>query len=117
MRFSQGRTFNTHDTSVSKGDNGRIAIDQSRGVKNRCELSLNALLRFGPKGASAEMVANHLNGRLKANYSASDIRYALNRLVAEGVIRSTSGGRGDDAIYRAGKSALDHWRRLPKEAV
>ena len=114
MRFSKGRTYNTHDTSVSKGENGRIAIDQTRGVKNRCELAVNALLRFGPKGASAEMVASHLNGRLKANYTTSDIRYALNRLVDEGVVRSTGGGRGEEAIYRAGKSALNHWRRLPK---
>lgn len=115
MRFSKGRTYNTHDTSVSKGEGGRIAIDQSRGVKNRCELSLNALLRFGPKGATAEMITGHLNGRLKANYWIGDIRYALTRLVDEGVIRSTAGGRGEETVYRAGKSALNHWRRLPKE--
>lgn len=114
MRFSKGRTYNTHDTKLTKGENGRIAIDQTRGVKSRCELSLNALLRFGPKGASAEMVSSHLNSRLTANYTTSDIRYALDRLVDEGVVRSTSGGRGEETIYRAGKSALNHWRRLPK---
>lgn len=117
MRFSQGRSYNTHDTSVGKGENGRIAIDQSRGVKSRCDLSLHALLRFGPKGASAEMISSHLNKRLKANYTTTDIRYALGRLVKEGVIKSTGGGRGEDAIYRAGKTALDHWRSLPKESV
>lgn len=114
MKFSKGRTYNTHDTSVEKGADGRIKISQERGVKLRCELSLNALLRFGPKGASGELVAEHLNKRLKANYSTTDISYALNRLVAVGVIKATTYGKGEDTIYRATKTALDHWRRLPK---
>lgn len=114
MRFSKGRTYNSHDTSVEKGPNGRISINQERGVKARCELSLNALLRFGPKGATAEITASHLNKRLNANYSTTDISYALNRLVDEGVVRSTAVGRGEERIYRATKSALAHWRRLPK---
>jgi len=116
MRFSKGRTYNSHDTNVGKTDDGRISIDQERGVKSRCELSLNALLRFGPKGATAEITASHLNKRLSANYTTSDIRYALNRLVAEGVVRSVGGGsRGEERIYRATKSALANWRRLPKK--
>ena len=119
MRFSNGRTYNTHDTRVDiqgagGGHGGRIVIDQTRGVRARCELSLNALLRFGPKGASAEMISGHLNGRLKANYSTTDISYALNRLVAEGIIKADSYGRGEESIYRASKVALDHWRKLPK---
>ena len=115
MRFSKGRTYNSHDTSVEKGPQGRISINQERGVKARCELSLNALLRFGPKGATAEITAEHLNKRLSANYSTSDIRYALTRLSDEGVIRANRGGRGEDTVYRATKSALNHWRRLPKK--
>jgi hypothetical protein len=115
MRFSKGRTFNSHDTSVEKTSDGRISINQERGVKARCELALNALLRFGPKGATAEITASHLNKRLSANYTTSDIRYALGRLVTEGVIRARSGGRGEDTIYRATKSAQAHWRRLPKK--
>lgn len=114
MRFSKGRTYNSHDTSVEKGPNGRISINQERGVKARCELSLNALLRFGPKGATAEITASHLNKRLNANYSTTDISYALNRLVDEGVVRAT-GSRGEERVYRATKSALAHWRRLPKK--
>jgi hypothetical protein len=115
MKFSKGRTYNTHDTTVEKGPNGRISINQERGVKARCELSLNALLRFGPKGATAEITAEHLNKRLNANYSTSDIRYALDRLSDVGVVNANRQGRGEDTIYRATKSAQAHWRRLPKE--
>jgi hypothetical protein len=117
MRFSKGRTYNSHDTTVTVGSDGRWDVDQTRGVKARCELALHAVLRFGPKGVSAELTSEHINKRVHANYSVSDIRYALNRLVAEGVITSSSGGRGEDAIYRAGKNAQDHWRKLPKEVL
>ena len=117
MRFSKGRTYNSHDTTVTVGSDGRWDVDQQRGVKARCELGLHAVLRFGPKGVSADQTTAHINKRLHANYTVSDIRYALNRLVKEGVITSSSGGRGEDAIYRAGKNAQDHWRRLPKETL
>lgn len=117
MKFSKGRTYNTHDTSVEKGPDGRIAINQERGVKSRCDLVLHALLRFGPKGATADITADHLNRRLKANYTPSDIRTALNRLVNEGVIRVNRGGRGEHTIYRATKSAEAHWRRIPKDVL
>ena len=114
MRFSRGVSFNTNDTSVRKCDNGRIQIDQTRGVKARCELTLNALLRFGPKGATAEMICGHINKRVKGNYTTSDVRYAMDRLVNEGVIGCTTFGKGEDSIYKAGQRALDHWRKLSK---
>ena len=113
MRFSKGRTYNSHDTKLEKTSTGRIGINQEKGVKLRCELSLNAVLRFGPKGVNDEMVTSHLNKRLGANYLTTDIRYALDRLVAEGIISATGGRK--DRVYKAGKAALDHWRKLPKK--
>lgn len=115
MRFSKGRTYNTHDTSVEKGPDGRIAINQERGVKSRCDLVLHAVVRFGPKGVTAQITADHLNKRLKANYTTTDIGYALKRLSDEGVIRAVRGGRGEETIYRATKSSEASWRRIPKK--
>jgi hypothetical protein len=114
MKFSRGRTYNTHDTTVGKDEDGRIKIDQTRGVRARCELTLTAVLRFGQKGADAEMTVNHLNSRLKSNYTTGDIGYALKRLAGVGIIKATKGGRGEKTIYRASKSALDHWRKIRK---
>ena len=115
MRFRKQTTFNSHDTSVEKDANGRNVVNQTRGVKVRCELSINALLRFAGRGATAEMVAQHLNRRLKANYSVSDIFYACKRLVSEGVIRQRSGGRGEECVFVASQAGLAKWRNLPKQ--
>lgn len=111
MRFSKGCTFNSHDTSVLFDANSRIKIDQTRGVSARCELAINALLRFGNKGATAEMIADHLNKRLTANYSSSDLAYALDRLVKEGLISDTTTGYREKSVYRASQNVLVKWRK------
>jgi hypothetical protein len=115
MHFSKGVSFNTHDTSVEKGRNGRIQINRQAkgGVKHRCELALNSVIRFY-QGATASKVATDLNRRLQANYSHNDIRHALDRLSVEGIVKATRGGRGEDTVYRATKAALHAWRKLPK---
>jgi hypothetical protein len=104
MRFQKQTTFNSHDTKVIAGENGRIHLDQTRGVKARCELSLNALTRF-VKGANSEEITDHLNSRLNANYTVGDIRRALNRLALNGIIRNNGGH------YTASQASVTKWRK------
>lgn len=115
MHFSKGVSFNTHDTSVEKGHSGRIQINRINkgGVKHRCELALNSVIRFY-KGAPASKVVSDLNRRLKANYNHNDIRHALDRLADEGIVKAERQGRGEETIYHATQAAMNAWRRLPK---
>jgi hypothetical protein len=112
MRFRKQTTFNSHDTSFEKDASGRQVVNQTRGVKVRCELSINALLRFGARGASAEVIAQHLNRRLKANYSIGDIFYACKRLAKEGLIRETG---KKEVIFVATQASVTKWKNLPKQ--
>ena len=115
MRFRKQTTFNSHDTKFETGSDGRLVINQERGVQARMDLAIAALLRFGPRGASAEVVTQHLNRRLKANYSVSDIFYACKRLVNASCVRQRSGGRGEECIFVATQAGQKRWKDLPKK--
>lgn len=112
MRFRTTTTFNSHDTKIRQTDSGRVLVDQSRGVSARCELILNALLRFGPNGATAEMLAEHLNKRLKTNYSKNDLSYAMDRLVKEGLIKVSRGFQNTPSVWKVSQDVLTKWRKV-----
>ena len=108
MKFRRGTSYNTHDSSVSVAER----INVSNGVKRRCELALRGILRHGGKGVSLIDLTAHLNTRLNALYSEGDIRYAVLRLIKEGLVSTTA-----KDTYRASPSALEAWRALPKEMI
>jgi hypothetical protein len=113
MRFRKKTTFNTHDTSVSKGENGRIQVNN--GVDVRCEVSVIKLGHF-PQGATAEHVTTVLNKQFKTNYTVRDITYAFERMVKEDIIGVKRGGDGVDNVYYSRPSTLVRWRRAKKSA-
>jgi len=77
MRYlKKATTFNTHDTTYSKGDNGRHTINH--GLELRIQLSLLQLSKHRD-GAEASVITEKLNKLLKSNYTTRDIAYALER--------------------------------------
>ena len=116
MRFSKGVSFNTHDSKVTKGENGRIQVDRTErgGVLTRCDISLRALILWGPKGADSSTISEYLNKKFKANYTSNDVRHALDKLSDAGVIKAKRYGRGESTIYVATKSSQNSLRRLTK---
>lgn len=111
MRFRNQTTFNSHDTSFAR-ENGRLVI--TNGVKRRCELAINRVIKAGSQGITAEHVTASLNSTFKGSqYRESDISYALNRLVTEGLVKVVN----RDAtkwVYRATANAATAWRNLAK---
>jgi hypothetical protein len=111
MRFRNQTTFNSHDTSFAR-ESGRLVI--TNGVKRRCDLALNRLIKAGAQGITAEHLTASLNSTFKgSSYRESDMAYALNRLVSEGLVRIVN---RDAAkwVYRATASAATAWRNLSK---
>jgi len=112
LRFRSRTTYNAHDSQQTTDDNGRTVINN--GVKRRCELTLNALLRKGALTISA--ITAHLQERFPdGGYVATDIGTALAKLRSAGLI--TLRGRGRGAKYRPSREALAKWRDLPKENI
>lgn len=112
LRFRTKTTFNAHDSHQSTDDVGRTVINN--GVKRRCELALNALLRNG--ASSIGKLTAHLQGRFPdGGYTMTDIRTALGKLRSAGLV--TLRGRGCGASYRPSRDAVAKWRALPKENV
>jgi hypothetical protein len=111
MRFRNQTTFNSHDTSYAR-ENGRLVI--TNGVKRRCELAINRVIKAGVQGITAEHVTSSLNSTFKgSSYRETDISYALNRLVAEGLVRIVD-RKAAKWVYRAAPNAATAWRNLSK---
>lgn len=111
MRFRKNTTFNSHDTSFAR-EHGRLII--TNGVKRRCELAINRLVKAGVQGLSADHLCDSLNETFPGScYAQSDIAYALNRLVQEGLVKVVS---RDAAkwVYRATANAASKWKNLSK---
>lgn len=108
MKFRRTTTYNTKDTVCRVGGE-RTEIDH--GVKKRCELALRAVLRH-KDGISTEDCTDHINERLNCLYSTSDIKYALDRLVNEGLVSMPKYG-----VWIGTPDALQVWRKLPKEYI
>jgi hypothetical protein len=105
LNFSRGRSFNRNDTT-HRMENGRIVIDQSEGVRVRCELALTAVLANSRVGFSD--LLSHVNAPLKHQYSEGDLRYALGRLRSAGLVNLNE----DTGAYSATSRALAAWRRV-----
>lgn len=111
MRFRKNTTFNSHDTSFSR-EHGRLIIHN--GVKQRCELAMNRLLKNRAQGFTAEMITDQLNSSFKGSaYTERDIAYALNRLVGEGLVNVVD-RKATRWVYRATANAAAKWRNLAK---
>ena len=78
MNFRNQVTFNSHDSTFKRVD-GRLTIQN--GVRQRCELVLNVLAKFGKDGAKLQEIVNAANTRLNKDcYSVMDIKTILGRL-------------------------------------
>lgn len=111
MRFRKSTTFNSHDTKFTR-EHGRLVIHN--GVKQRCELAINRLVKSGPQGLTAEILTGQLNSAFKgSSYSESDMAYALNRLVQEGLVKVVD-RKAARWVYRATANAANKWRSLSK---
>jgi len=108
MKFRGSTTYNTKDTVCRVGGE-RIEVDH--GVKKRCELVLRAVLRH-ENGITTEECTDHINQRLNCLYSTTDVRYALQRLTKEGLVKMPRYG-----VWAGTKNALAVWKTLPKEYV
>lgn len=104
-------TINNHDSRVIVRPDGRIEI--VHGMKRRCELVLNALIRLRETGANTAEITAHLQSRFDDSYTASDVRGALNKL--RGIGAFFRRGRGPAARYFPSRDALAIWRALPKK--
>lgn len=112
MRFRRHTTFNSHDTSFER-KNGRLII--TNGVRQRCELAVNRLVKAGVQGLTAKHLTSQLNKDFKgSSYTESDMSYALGRLVDEGLI-SVVNPDADELVYRASRNVAEKWRKLPKD--
>ncbi len=116
MLFRKQMSVNTQDSKVVV-DGNRVVI--SNGIKKRCELVLNALLRLG--NGDFYIMASELNAHLKSRfadggYTSRDLSYALGRLVSGGLVVKQYVRNGLYA-YRASHNAMKAWRSLPKEMV
>lgn len=104
--FSNGCSFNTHDTHVSIED-GRIRIDQSKGVRLRCELVIHALVSAGANGLTLEETVAKVNKKVargNVKYSDSDIQYALKRLCSFNVVKRK------DGVFKATTDLYAKWK-------
>ncbi|HPT72130.1 MAG TPA: hypothetical protein PLE74_07590 [Candidatus Cloacimonadota bacterium] len=108
MKFSRGTSYNTHDVSVSVGK--RISVKFN--VRKRCDLFMNAVLRYGAEGASITTITDHINTRLGCAYSESDMRYAAKRLMKDGFVTSPKRDH-----FVATPRALEAWKKAPKEWI
>lgn len=107
LNFSEGRSFNKNDTKYRLRD-GRIFIDQSEGVRVRCELAITGVLRAGSVGVSVPDLTADLNGSLTNQYSKMDIGYAVGRLHKAGLVNLRRGtGR-----YTATQKLYQAWKRV-----
>jgi hypothetical protein len=103
MKFRKNTTFNTHDTKFEV-DGDRLIV--SNGVKKRCELVLNSLLR---KNNHSVGIASDLATRFKdGGYTVSVVQYVLRRLVNEGLVRVH--GKGPAAVYSVSSNVIAKWR-------
>lgn len=114
MKFRRSTSFNTHDSKrlPMSETNGRMTV--VNGVRKRCELALNVLLRADKPVALGEVV-KHLQDRFSETYTTIDIKYALRRLVTNRLASQRGHGRG--STYRATKEALTKWRATVKQYV
>ena len=108
LRFRSQTTFNAHDSRQVNGDDGRVTV--TNGVKHRCELVLNTILRLG--GGKPAEVLTHLQSRFSDSYTLSDVRTALDKLKGARLIYRRGSGE-----YRASRDALNRWREIPKKNV
>lgn len=108
MKYSRGTSYNTHDASVSV--NERISVTFN--VRKRCDLVMNAALRYGAQGTSLAELTAHINKRLNCLYSESDIRYAAGRLVKDGFLSSPKRNH-----FVASARSLEAWKKAPKEWI
>ncbi len=104
--FRKQTTFNAHDSSFKTADNGRLVI--TNGVPKRCELTLKTVLRLGSKGGTLEEITSYINKKTSSTYSSGDIRYAIYRLAAEGLVSVNKG------LVKVTANAIEKWRKLPK---
>lgn len=111
LRFRRETTYNSHDSRQIASDSGRVTI--ANGVKHRCELVLNSLLRLG--SGNTTDVLTHLQARFNDSYSRTDVSTAVEKLRSGGVIFRR--GRGRAAKFYPSRDALIKWREIPKESV
>jgi hypothetical protein len=111
MNFRNQISFNAHDARQIDSDTGRVAV--SLGLKRRCELVLNTLLRLG-RGNSTD-VTTHLKSRFSDSYSQTDVITAITKLRSGGLVFRR--GRGRAAKFYPSRDALTKWRELPKSSV
>ncbi len=115
MQFRRATSFNTHDSKrlpMSKTENGRTTV--VNGVRKRCELVLNALIRSDSPMALGQIVSE-LQERFSETYSSQDISYALGRLVTNRLV--TRRGHGSSSAYRATNEARAKWRATVKQYI
>lgn len=112
LRFRRSTSFNAHDThQQSNIGSGRVTV--KNGVKRRCELVLNALLRNGSSRLGE--VTSHLQKRFSSTYTTQDVNHALCKLREAGLV--VTRGRCKGMQYRPSRDALMRWRALPKENI
>lgn len=115
MLFRRATSFNTHDSRrlpQSETENGRTTV--LNGVRKRCELALNALIR-AEAPMSLSQIVKELQERFSETYSSDDISYALGRLVDNRL--ATRRGHGRSSVYRATNEARAKWRATVKKYV
>lgn len=115
MRFRRSTSFNTHDSRklpMSKSTDGRTTV--LNGVRKRCELVLNALIRSDVSLALGQIVTQ-LQSRFSETYSSDDISYALGRLVDHRLVSRR--GHGRSSVYLATTEARAKWRATAKQYV
>ena len=108
MKYSRGTSYNTHDAKVSVGERIHVTFN----VRKRCDLFMNAALRYGAKGASISVITDHINKRLNCFYSESDMRYVAKRLLKDGFLVSPKRDH-----FVASPKSLEAWKKAPKEWI
>jgi hypothetical protein len=111
MNFRNQTSFNAHDSRQVVSETGRVAV--ALGVKRRCELVLNTLIRLW--GGNSVDVTTHLKSRFNDSYSQGDVKTAIDKLRSGGLVFRR--GRGRAAKFYPSRDALAKWRALPKNSV
>ena len=108
MKFKQRTSYNIKDT-VSKMINGRMVVQHN--VAYRCERVLVAIASKGTEGICMKALVDMVNNRVHANYTQSDIQYAVRRLCNEKLVSN------EDGVYCAHPKAIERWSKEPTEWV
>jgi hypothetical protein len=90
MGYQCGREYNTHDSKVVRGDDGRSRVITD--VQRRCANVLRMAIRFGVPFTTTAMVVAY-NARFNSNLSENHIRHALTRLRDEAECLTMNAGK------------------------